>query len=204
MRSPSPMLMYPTLGTVDLLRPTTPVRPCTPPRKRPSSTGNAVQLSPQRTPISHRGLHMSPSPSLAHYKSHLDPPPAAVFLPQAPLLSGMIPPDDPSLILPSPEMLRTPSKKRTTPKQCGSESKAPDLLPFTPKRLLFNADSPFRTPSSILDPCNPSALLEDEVLRLNSQEHVHDGSPGGSLFGKRNILYDSPGLSSPSRWDRYW
>ena len=203
MRSPSPTLMYPSPGASELTHPTTlPARPCTPPHRRPSSTSNTVQLSPQRTPISHRGLHMSPSPSLAHYKSNLDPPPAAVFLPQAPLLSGLAHPEDPSLTLPNPETLRTPSRQRTTPNKGGSGLKGVDLSPFSPRRLMFGVDSPFRTPSSsILDPCNPSSLLEEEVMRLTSQDHLHD-SPGGSLFGKRSILYDSPG--SPSRWDKFW
>lgn len=199
------MLMYPTDDTAHLPPPTTPTRgPRTPPRKRTTISSNPLQLSPQRTPISHRGLHMSPSPSLAHYKSNLDPPPAAVFLPQAPLLSGIAHPEDTTLTLPNPETLRTPSRKRTTPKQGGSGSNRADFLPFTPKRLIFGVDSPFRTPSSsILDPYNPSTLLEEEVMRLNSQDHIQD-SPGGTLFGKRNILYDSPGIPSPSRWDRYW
>ena len=144
---------------------------------------------------------MSPSPSLAHYKSNLDPPPAAVFFPQAPLLSGMSPPDDASLTLPNP---RTPSRKRTTPKQGGSGSKngGIDFSPFTPKRLFGGVDSPFRTPSShMFDPYNPATLLEEEINRLNSQEYGLQDSPGGSIFGKRGTLYDSPGIPSPSR---YW
>lgn len=201
MRPLSPMLMYPTPDTVNLPRSSTPpTRPCTPPRKRTVS-GNIIQLSPQRTPISHRGLHMSPSPSLAHYKSNLDPPPAAVFLPQAPLLSGMLPPEDSTLTLPAP---RTPSRKRTTPNKGGSGSKVGiiDMSPFTPKRLFGGVDSPFRTPSShLLDPYNPATLLEDEINRLNSQEFGLHDSPDSSLFGKRGSMYGSPGLPSPSR---YW
>ncbi|EKM49972.1 uncharacterized protein PHACADRAFT_32832 [Phanerochaete carnosa HHB-10118-sp] len=201
MRSPSPTLMYPTPETANLPRLSTPPpRPCTPSRQRKISGSTAIQLSPQRTPLSHRGLHMSPSPSLAHYKSNLDPPPAAVFLPQAPLLSGMPPPDDTGLTLPHP---RTPSRKRT-PKQGGSGSKTNgvDLSPFTPKRLFGGIDSPFRTPSSHFhDPYNPATLLEEEISRLNSQEFTLQDSPESSLFGKHGALYDSPSIPSPSR---YW
>lgn len=109
------------------------------------------------------------------------------------------------MTLPNPENLRTPSKKRNTPNQNGSGSRTRvDFSPFTPKRLMFGIDSPFRTPSSgILDPYNPSTLIEEEVMRINSADNLHD-SPGGSLFGKRNILYDSPGVPSPTRWERYW
>ncbi|KAI6024444.1 hypothetical protein EDC04DRAFT_3143322 [Pisolithus marmoratus] len=58
-------------------RPSTPPsRPSTPRNRCPGAT---VQLSPVRTPLSHKGLHMSPSASLAHYKSHLDPPPPPAF-----------------------------------------------------------------------------------------------------------------------------
>src|SRR6267154_1792743 len=42
--------------------------PSTPPR-------TTHQISSMRTPLSSKGLKMSPSPSLAHYKSNLDPPP---------------------------------------------------------------------------------------------------------------------------------
>lgn len=205
MRTPSPALMYPTAEAVTVPFPSTPKRPCTPPRK-PTTSGTAnhtLQLSPQRTPLSHRGLHMSPSPSLVHYKSNLDPPPAAVFLPQAPLLSSLSAPDDPSLTLPNPENLRTPSR-RHTPKQGGSgPHNAIGFSPFTPKRLIFGSitDSPFRTPSSgILDPYNPSTLLEEEAMRLATQEQLGlQDSPTSSLFSKQSI-FESP---SPSRWDRW-
>ncbi|PSR72837.1 hypothetical protein PHLCEN_2v11334 [Hermanssonia centrifuga] len=199
-KSSSPQLLYPGNS-----RPSTPPpRPCTPPRKQPS-----LQISAQRTPISHRGLHMSPSPSLAHYKSNLDPPPAAVFHPQAPLLSGLVPPDDPSLTLPNPEVLRTPSRKRASPGD-GSGSRGrfnrSPFPPVTPKRLLFGThaqESPFRTPS-IFDPHDPSALIDEEVLRLGSQNPLQlPDSPMG-FFGRRSILYESPGLPSPERLNRYW
>src|ERR1700683_1518525 len=54
---------------------TPPFRPSTPPRN--AAAVQHLQLSSVRTPLSHKGLHMSPSSSLAHYKSHLDPPPPA-------------------------------------------------------------------------------------------------------------------------------
>ncbi|KAJ3559033.1 hypothetical protein NM688_g579 [Phlebia brevispora] len=116
-RSPSPDLVFPPppppRNRVRLITPPPQPRPCTPPRKRTTSS-NSIQLSAQHTPISHRGLHMSPSSSasLAHYKSNLDPPPPAIFKPttRAPLLLGLT--DDPSLTLPSPELTKTPSRKK--------------------------------------------------------------------------------------------
>jgi hypothetical protein len=49
-----------------------------PPHGSTSSFGfsdiDSLGLSPQRTPLSHMGLHMSPNASLAHFKTHLDPP----------------------------------------------------------------------------------------------------------------------------------
>lgn len=191
MRSPSPLpSLFPALQQA-AARPTTPpLRPCTPPRKRTVS-GNTIRLSPQRTPISHRGLHMSPSPSLAHYKSHLDPPPAAVFHPQAPLLTGHLSAEDVALTLPTPEtLLRTPSRKRATPTKGQGRS---DVNPFTPKHHFAPG-----TPSRISDPYDPAGLIEEEVFRLGTQD-----SPSG-LFGKHSVFYESPGIPSPSRWDRIW
>ncbi|GBE86557.1 hypothetical protein SCP_0904360 [Sparassis crispa] len=173
------------------------VGPSTPPRKRVAS-GSGIQLSPIRTPISHMGLHMSPSPSLAHYKLHLDPPPIAVYHPQAPLLSVSSDRElSPSVAVHSGNV-HTPSRKR---------SSATDfLLPVTPKRLVFStptSESPFRTPSrSILDPHDPSTLLDEELCRLGSQV-----SPGYStLFGRSSgLLYESPGSGrSPASWGNFW
>lgn len=183
-------------------RPTTPPRrPCTPPRKRVIS-GSALRLSAQDTPISHRGLHMSPSPSLAHYKSNLDPPPAAVFHPHAPLLTALTTSDDASLTLPSPTVFRTPSRKRTSqPGGSGSRPHAEfsPFAPLTPRRLAFVQDSPFRL-AHFIDPHDPSVLLDDELRRLDDKAQLEE-SPIGGFFGKRTLLYDSPGLTSPSR---YW
>lgn len=202
MRSPSPELaLRMTKTTSGLMTP--PLRPCTPPRKRVISGSNALQLSAHHTPISHRGLHMSPSPSLAHYKSHLDPPPTAVFHPQAPLLTALVGSEEHGLTLPSPTTLRTPSRKRTSqPGSSGSRRYAEfsPFAPVTPKRLNFTQGSPFRTPSHLFDPHDPTSLLDEELKRMGDQARL-DESPIGGLFGKRSILYDSPGLASPSR---YW
>lgn len=179
-----------------------PPRPCTPPRKRVSSASKTLQLSAMETPLSHRGLHMSPSPSLAYYKSHLDPPPKAVFHPHAPLLTALTTGEDPTLTLPSPGSLCTPSRKRTTqPGSSGSRRLAEfsPFAPMTPQRLVFHGqDSPFRTPSRAFDPHDPGNILDDELRRLNEQAHYEE-SPSG-FFGKRHSFFDSPELGSPSRF----
>lgn len=185
---------------------TPPPRHRTPPRR---SSNTYLQLSPQRTPISHRGLHMSPSASLAHYKTNLDPPPPPPFHSHAPLLFDG---DNSSLPLPSPDLLRTPRRKD---KQVAGTSSTPSSSsrifgsifgPVTPKRLNFGSGdgSPLRTPSrGILDPHDPSALLDEELARLGNQSG--SGHTPTGLFGNmRGMLYESPGLTSPGRWDRYW
>lgn len=244
-----------TSSTTRLFRPTTPPpRPCTPPRR----PGTSIQLSPQRTPISHRGLHMSPSPSLAHYKNNLDPPPpvASVFLPQAPLLCGGVVSQG-AVVLPSPEVLRTPKRKggRVSIGSAGKGMSIGALVdpgtfaPVTPKRVFSSStssssnlshsnphsrsskssasstlhesasststgvstqlspatwDSPFRTTPSkmqIFDPHDPGTLLDDEVMRLGTQQ---DMSPCGSGIGReRGLLYESPSLDGVG-WERYW
>ena len=188
-------------------RPTTPVSfrnplPSTPPR----SSSATHQISSIRTPLSHRGLHMSPSASLVHFKTHLDPPP--VYAGGAPL-SGMMlafstaPGED------EDDALRTPRRRLT---QAGGGSVFFGGPPVTPRRLLFPAsgDSPFRTPragspfrtpggerGAILDPHDPRALLHEE---LNNR--ALDESPGG-IFGKGRgaLLYDSPGYDTHAK---YW
>lgn len=189
---------------------TPPLRPRTPSR----TSGNPfLQLSPHRTPISHRGVHMSPSASLAHYKTNLDPPPPPLFHSQAPLLFSSNPDgDSSSLPLPSPDLLRTPRRRE---KQVAGSSSTPSSSsrlfgsvfgPVTPKRLNFSSGdgSPLRTPSrGILDPHDPSALLDEELSRLGNQSG--SGHTPTGLFGNmRGMLYESPGLTSPGRWDRYW
>ncbi|KZT10104.1 uncharacterized protein LAESUDRAFT_711911 [Laetiporus sulphureus 93-53] len=182
----------PETSQLPLIPSTPPPRPTTPQHKR-RVTSSGVHLSPTRTPISHAGLHMSPSPSLAHYKSNLDPPPAAVYLPQAPLL-----------VIPT-EAFKTPP--RTPSKRSGSYgaslfSPSP-LAPVTPKRYGYASESyysPWRTPGSqsILDPHDPSVLLDEEISRQNLQN-----SPG--VLGRpQRSLYDSPTGMSPGSWSRYW
>ncbi|KAJ7115868.1 hypothetical protein C8R44DRAFT_841790 [Mycena epipterygia] len=183
--------------------------PSTPPR---NNHRRKIQLSPMHTPLSHKGLHMSPSTSLAHYKSHLDPPPAFVYgATKRPAIrpqeEGYDDDDGPS------DLMRTPSRKRNA----ASSSSA---HPMTPKRLLFPSDSsspfrtpgggtlsasPFRTPGGgrggIYDPHDPSTLLDEE---LSSLGFAGRESPAG-LFGKGS-LYDSPNPldGSPGKWARWW
>ena len=191
---------------------TPPPRPRTPPRR---SNNTLLELSPQHTPLSHRGLHMSPSTSLAHYKTNLDPPPPPLFHSHSPLLFSSNPEgDSSSLPLNSPDLLRTP--RRREKQAAGPSSATPSSAsrffgsifgpPVTPKRLTFGSGdgSPLRTPSrSILDPHDPSALLDEELARLGSQSG--SGHTPTGLFGNmRGMLYESPGLTSPGRWDRYW
>lgn len=199
MRSPS--LESAMLATSALSPSTPPMGPRTPPPRKRVVSGNALQLSAEDTPISHRGLHMSPSPSLAHYKSNLDPPP--VYRPQAPLLTALTTGDDHSLTLPSPTTLRTPSRRRASQPGSSGTRRYAEFSPFaptTPKRLNFTQESPFRMPSHLFDPHDPTVLLDEELKRIGDQSRL-DESPTGGLFGRRSILCDSPGLGSPSR---YW
>ncbi|KII87419.1 hypothetical protein PLICRDRAFT_55379 [Plicaturopsis crispa FD-325 SS-3] len=173
---------------------TPPPRPSTPPRTAANSRA-MVNLSPVRTPLSHKGVHMSPSPSLAHYKSHLDPPPAAAFRG-----ADHGPPG-------SPEHMRTPSRRRSS--SLGTNLFGP---PVTPKKLTFppsasgTQDSPFRTPGSrvsIFDPHDPGSMLDDELSRIGSAAGAQE-SPAG-LFGRgKGLLYESPDAGSPGRWTKWW
>ncbi|KAJ7583238.1 hypothetical protein C8J56DRAFT_953416 [Mycena floridula] len=154
--------------------------------RRLSSPPAFLQQVPCIRQLSHRGLHMSPSPSLAHYKSHLDPPP--------PLRQD----DDADEIDP----MRTPSRKRPYS----------NSLMGTPRKLVFpgSADSPFRTPGGILSPFRlgglydpqESSLLDDELHRMGEQ----GGSPAGLFGGRGSLLYDSPNNfgGSPSRHNNHW
>ena len=179
---------------------TPPLRPSTPP---PNPTAvQHLQLSPIRTPLSHKGLHMSPSASLAHYKSHLDPPPPA-----------------PSLVFPvsgadtNNAASLTDSENRHTPSRKRTSGLNPTLFPITPKKLLFpppglsySQDSPFRTPGSrqsIFDPHDPGALLDEELSRLGAQMNGQD-SPAGVYEGKKGMLYESPSMPSPGKWAKWW
>ena len=154
-------------------------------------------LSPNRTPLSHRGLHMSPSPSLAHYKSNLDPPPIAS-------VPGFSSSPREGVDSSEPEGLRTPSRK-TGPSLSTPRARPSTIFPpVTPMKRIFppSGDSPFRTPGPgspskmyMYDPHDPTALLDDEWNRLtaaNSQE-----SPLPGLFPR---LYESPSVPSPSKF----
>ncbi|KAK0202965.1 hypothetical protein DFS33DRAFT_1489024 [Desarmillaria ectypa] len=174
--------------------PPTTESPSTPTRK---STFGPSFLSPIHTPLSHRGLHMSPSASLAHYKSNLDPPPFVSY----PEKTGDNEEADEDG---DNDLMRTPSKTRS--------AATSSALPVTPRRLFSLGDSPFRTPvgkssfRSIYDPHDPTSLLDDELHRMGAAGH--GDSPAG-LFGKSraSLLYDSPGNvmgGSPDKWQRWW
>ncbi|KAI0034452.1 hypothetical protein K488DRAFT_83966 [Vararia minispora EC-137] len=161
---------------------TPPPRSITP--RKTSSSGH--QLSVQRTPLSHLGVHMSPSPSLAHYKSHLLPPPPATS-PPAHTAEG------------ENVLTRTPSRRRS--------GAAGIFTPLTPRRLAFAGagDSPFRTPlygMGVYDPHDPSAALDEELNRIGARASGVYESPAG-LFD-RGRLYESPSGASPSVWPRLW
>ena len=184
------------------IRPHTPrpqMSPTLPPRTPPRNPSH--QISSLRTPISHKGLHMSPSASLAHYKFNLDPPPVHLHPSDTDEPQTRAEGDDMS------DLTRTPRRRAAI--------LAP---PVTPKRLCSNAESPFRltmgggmgtspfrTPGSrsIFDPHDPSALLDEELNRTATSQ---DDSPVG-IFGKGrgSLLYDSPGaLGSPGKWFKWW
>ncbi|KAJ7449620.1 hypothetical protein FB451DRAFT_1147048 [Mycena latifolia] len=181
--------------------------PSTPPR---NSTRRKTQLSPVHTPLSHKGMYMSPSTSLGYYK-HLEPPPALLYgaakrLPVHSQEEEDHDEDEPS------DLMRTPSRKRN--------AASSSAHPMTPKRLLFPSDSsspfrtpgggtlsasPFRTPGGgrggIFDPHDPSTLLDEELSSLGAAGR---DSPAG-LYGKGS-LYDSPNPldGSPGKWARWW
>jgi len=149
---------------------------------------------------------MSPSASLAHYKSNLDPPPALCNSGANKLLS--------SLALDSEaenDPLRTPRRTSGGVNAVGGSSSLALAPPVTPsKKGLFDSPfrsglSPFRTPRSgsrdLYDPHDPRVLLDEELSRP-----VLGDSPIG-IFGKRSaLLYDSPGVdpwgSPGKKW--YW
>lgn len=89
---------------------------------------------------------------------------------------------------------QTPSRNKTTNN------------PVTPKRIFspFSGFSPFRTPSSrmFLDPYDPSALLDEELSALasSSRQQGPQESPVGFFGHGKGLLYESPGVPSPTRW----
>ena len=170
---------------------TPPGRPCTPPQKTSDH-----HLSAARTPLSHLGVHMSPSPSLVHYKSHLNPPPVA-SLPHGDTATNP-PKDDSHPTEDSENLLRTPSRRRAS-------SQFTPFTPVTPRKLMFmgvTSESPLR---GLFDPHDPGMLLDEELARLGAQ-----GTPGRGLhespvgFAQRALLYESPNTQSPERWTRMW
>jgi len=147
---------------------------------------------------------MSPTASLAHYKSNLDPPP---LYNGGHVMDNAVEGDDEAV-----DLIQTPH---------GSKADTSNLYepPVTPKKLIFPSgldDSPFRTPigglgaspfrtpssRSIIDPHDPRTLLDDELNRIGNS---YGDSPAG-LFGKGrgSLLYDSPGLDSPGKWSKWW
>ncbi|KIJ20666.1 hypothetical protein PAXINDRAFT_165560 [Paxillus involutus ATCC 200175] len=195
----APASVQPT--ATSLPRPfTPPPRPTTPPRNRGSSS--TVQLSPLRTPLSHKGLHMSPSASLVYYKSHLDPPPPPTFNPD----DGI----NPAVF--DTENIRTPSRKRghhIAHRDRDRDTGTNLFPPITPKKLVFptpgsTVESPFRTPGarSIFDPHDPGALLDEEFARLGAKGTQE--SPVGLFEGRRGLLYESPNIPSPGKLPRWF
>ncbi|KAF9219813.1 hypothetical protein BS17DRAFT_788811 [Gyrodon lividus] len=197
-----PPVLPPTQPTAtSLSRPSTPPpRPSTPPRNRGATS--SIQLSPIRTPLSHKGLHMSPSASLAYYKSHLDPPPPTTFNPEGGINPAVF----------DTENIRTPSRKRGhqfTHRDRDKDIGTTLFPPVTPKKLVFptpgsTTESPFRTPGarSIFDPHDPGALLDEEFARLGAKGAQE--SPAGLFEGRRGLLYESPNIPSPGKLPRWF
>jgi DNA ligase-4 len=187
-------------------RPKTPVKPTASTSAVPATPPQRVRLDSTRTPISHKGLTMSPSASLAHYKSNLDPPPVIFQSGAHKLLSSLALESD-SL---ESDVMRTPRKGNGSSSNAavaGSSGSALLGPPVTPKKGLFESPfrtglSPFRTPRSrdIYDPHDPRVLLDEELSRP-----LLGDSPVG-IFGKRSsLLYDSPGVDPwSSTPGKYW
>ncbi|KAF9266851.1 hypothetical protein L218DRAFT_753898 [Marasmius fiardii PR-910] len=146
----------------------------------PPNRSRKIQLSPMHTPLSHKGLHMSPSASLAHYKMNLDPPPVASYNTNEDHQDELF-----------SEFLHTPLRGPVTPKRLVDES------PFRPPFI-----SPFRTPGSrlVIDDHDPRVLLDEELNRMGVGQS--DSPPSRGLFGKQ-ILYDSPNAHSPGKWAQW-
>lgn len=190
-------------------RPSTPPPLSGAPPSTPPRTARKLHLSSVRTPLSHKGLHMSPSASLLHYKSNLDPPPTLNYDAGPSKIHNA---QEHDVDLDGVDTARTP-RRRTS-------STGNVFPPVTPKKLNFLAgpsESPFRTPMagspfrtpgsrpSIFDPHDPRTVLDDELSRMGNS---YEDSPGG-LFGKGRgtLLYDSPGydkFDSPGKWNRWW
>lgn len=131
---------------------------------------------------------MSPSTSLVHYKSHLDPPPSMQYAD-----------DDDAADERKNENLRTPSRTRPV--------RSSLLHSFAPLHTPHRS-SPFRTPRSrvpqsispgpLFDPYDASGILAAEVR--NSRRRGEDGE-SGALVKRSTLLWQSPGLGpSGERW----
>ena len=77
---------------------------------------------------------------------------------------------------------------------------------LTPRQFLSPAPwnmSPFRTPSRriVLDPVDPTLMLDEELLALASERDRGLGSsPVGFFERGKGLLYESPSLPSPGGW----
>jgi hypothetical protein len=178
-----------------------PGHPRTPPRK-----SSELHLSAARTPLSHLGVHMSPSASLAHYKSHLNPPPVMISLPHGENNHHNPPPttkedgQSHNTSEDAENVPRTPSRRRTS-------AQFTPFTPVTPRKLMFMGvatESPLR---GLFDhPHDPGTLLDEELARLCAQttpgRGLHESPSVG--FAQRALLYESPNTRSPERWTRMW
>ena len=160
---------------------------------------------------------MSPTASLAHYKSHLNPPPVMISLPHGENNNNHNPPTTKedgqsqshghnnahghNTSEDTENLLRTPSRRRTS-------SQFTPFTPVTPRKLMFMGvatESPLR---GLFDhPHDPGTLLDEELARLCAQS----STPGRGLhespsvgFAQRALLYESPNTRSPERWTRMW
>ncbi|KAF8524188.1 hypothetical protein JB92DRAFT_2881461 [Gautieria morchelliformis] len=156
-----------------------PIRPITPPSLQNSY---AVTLSPARTPMSHRGLHMSPSRSLAHYKSSFEPEWKSASRPTTPPLRDQHCEGEDTIF--------------STPKRPSFPSTSLQISPF---RTPAGPSRP-RNGQGYYDPYDPNTLLADELASIKNASELQE-SPGG-FFGKegRKLLYESPSVPGQSDW----
>jgi hypothetical protein len=164
---------------------------------------------------------MSPSASLAHYKSHLNPPPVIALTHgdtnNAPVTTTATKEENNNnnhghghahahhATEDSENLLRTPSRRRAS-------AQFTPFTPVTPRKLMFMGgvatESPLR---GLFDhPHDPATLLDEELARLGAQGTPGRGglheSPSVSVggFAQRALLYESPNTQSPERWTRMW
>jgi len=131
--------------------------------------------------MSHRGLHMSPSRSLAHYKSSLEPEWKSTYRPTTPPPSDQQGEDEDGIY--------------STPSRTSFPSSSLPISPFpTPAR-----PSRLRNEKGY-DPYDPDTLLADELASITKASELQE-SPGGFL-GKegRKLLYERPSVPGQSDW----